>query len=71
MSPMLYCHFSYDCVYCQESTQTVKFADGTTLIGIITNFDEFDYRDQVKKRISWWNENNMELNAKKRLWILR
>ena len=53
MSPMLYSHFSYDCVYCHESTQTVKFADGTTLLGLITNFDESDYRNQMKKLISW------------------
>ncbi|KAK2182348.1 hypothetical protein NP493_358g05019 [Ridgeia piscesae] len=65
LSPMLYSLFTYDCVSCHESSQILTFADDTTLLGLITNSDESEYRDQVKNLISWCSENNLELNANK------
>ena len=65
MSPMLYCLFKYDCVSCHESTQILTFADYTTVLGLITNSDESEYRDQVNKLISWCCETNLELSVKK------
>ncbi len=35
------------------------------MIGLITNSDESEYRDQVNKLISWCNDNNLELNVNK------
>ena len=35
------------------------------MIGVITNSDESEYRDQVNKHISWCNDNNLELNVNK------
>ena len=32
---------------------------------IITNSDESEYRDQVYKLVSWFNDNNLELNVSK------
>ena len=46
-------------------TYVLKFADDTTVIGLITNSDESEYRDQVNKLISWCNDNNLELNVNK------
>ena len=46
-------------------TYILKFADDTTVIGLITNLDESEYRDQVNKLISWCNDNNLELNVNK------
>ena len=57
MSPMLYS--------CHVRTKILKFADDTTVIGLITNSDESEYRDQVNKLISWCNDNNLELNVNK------
>ena len=37
----------------------------TTVIGLITNSDESEFRDQVNKLISWCNDNNLELNVNK------
>ena len=43
----------------------LKFADDTTVMGLITNSDESEYRDQINKLISWCNDNNLELNVNK------
>ena len=60
LSPMLYSLFTYDCLSCHVCTIILKFADDTTVIGLITNSDESEYRDQVNKLISWCNDNNLE-----------
>ena len=65
LSPMLYSNFTYDCASCHKSTQILKFADDTTVLGLITNSDESECRDQVNKLINWCGENYLELNASK------
>ena len=65
LSPMLYSLFTYDYVFCHESTQILKFADDTTVLGLIANSDESGYRDQLNKLISWCSENNLDLNVNK------
>ena len=60
---MLYSLFTYDCLSCHVRTKILKFADDTTVIGLITNSDESKYRDQVNKLTSWCNDNNLELNV--------
>ena len=42
-----------------------KFADDTTVTGLITTSDESEHCDQVNKLISWCSENNLELNVNK------
>ena len=44
LSQMLYTLFTYDCVSCHESTQILKCAEDTTVLGLITNSDESEYR---------------------------
>ena len=61
----LYSNFTYDCASCHKSTQILKFADDTTVLGLITNSDESECRDQVNKLINWCGENYLELNASK------
>ena len=46
-------------------TYVLKFADDTTVIGLIKMYDESEYRDQVNKHINWCNDNNLELNVNK------
>ena len=60
---MLYSVFTHDCLSCHVGTKIPKFADDITVIGLITNPDESEYRDQVNKLISWCNDNNLECNA--------
>ena len=62
---MLYYLFTHDCLFCHVRTKILKFTDDTTVIGLITNSDESEYRDQVNKLISWCNDNNLELNVNK------
>ena len=57
LSPMLYSLFTYDCAACHKCTQILKFADDTTVIGLIMNSVESEYRDQVNKLINRCGEN--------------
>ncbi|KAI4900481.1 hypothetical protein NFI96_003966 [Prochilodus magdalenae] len=47
LSPLLYTLFTYDCVASQSNTSIIKFADDTTVIGLITGGDETAYRREV------------------------
>ena len=38
--PLLYCLFTYDCTARQDSNTIIKFADDTTVVGLITDNDE-------------------------------
>ena len=62
---MLYSLFTHDCLSCHVHTKILKFSDDTTVIGLITNSDESEYREQVNKLISWCNDKNLELNISK------
>ena len=43
----------------------VKFADDTTVDGLIHNSDERAYRDGVQELVEWFKMNNLELNVAK------
>ena len=40
LSPLLYSLFTHDCVATHASNSVIKFADDTTVVGLITNNDE-------------------------------
>ncbi|KAK7877923.1 hypothetical protein WMY93_031452 [Mugilogobius chulae] len=65
LSPLLYSLFTYDCTARHSSNTILKFADDTTILGLITNNDESAYRDEVKSLTSWCQENNLSLNVSK------
>ena len=44
----------------------MKFTDDTLVVGLITNSDESEYRDQVNELFRWSSENNLVLNINKR-----
>ncbi|XP_077979368.1 uncharacterized protein LOC144434757 [Glandiceps talaboti] len=56
--------FTHDCVTVSDNNFIIKFADDTTVGGLITN-DETSYRNEVNSIITWCSENNLELNVKK------
>jgi len=62
---MLYSILTYDCVALYENTVVVKFADDTTVCGLISQNDETNYRAQVESTVSWCSENNLTLNVAK------
>lgn len=47
LSPMLYSLFTHDCVSAESNCIVLKFADDTTVSGLILNGDERAYRAQV------------------------
>ena len=65
LSPLLYSLFTNDCVSHNESVKLVKFADDTTVIGLIKNGNEVIYRSEVAWLVDWCSNNNLELNIKK------
>jgi hypothetical protein len=48
-----------------SSNSIIKFADDTTVIGLITNVDDTAYREEVSALGVWCQENNLSLNVHK------
>ncbi len=48
-----------------SSNIIVKFADDTTVIGLITDNDEMAYREEVSTLTKWCQENHLSLNIDK------
>ena len=47
LSPLLYSLFTHDCMARHDSNTIIKFADDTTVVGLIN--DETAYREEVRK----------------------
>ncbi|KAM7379021.1 hypothetical protein PAMP_017842 [Pampus punctatissimus] len=65
LSPLLYSLFTFDCTPVHGSNSIIKFADDTTVIGLIRNNDEADYREEVQHLAAWCADNNLTLNTRK------
>ena len=65
LSPFLYSIFTSDCKPVYGSNSIVKFADDTTVIGLISNNDETAYREEIQHLATWCTENNLLLNTTK------
>ncbi|KAK3509415.1 hypothetical protein QTP70_034170 [Hemibagrus guttatus] len=50
---------------CLPSKQLLKFADDTTVIGLIQDGDESAYRQEIEQLAAWCSLNNLELNTLK------
>ncbi|XP_072769512.1 uncharacterized protein [Nerophis lumbriciformis] len=59
LSPLLYCLYTHDCSPAHSDNLTVKFADDTTVVGLISRGDEAAYREEVLKLTAWSSENNL------------
>ncbi|KAK0133677.1 hypothetical protein N1851_030812 [Merluccius polli] len=62
---LLYCLYTHDCCSTHNNNLIVKFADNTTVVGLIPKGDEAAYREEVLKLAAWCSENNLALNTKK------
>ena len=62
---LLYSLFTHDCVATHASNSIIKFADDTTVVGLITNNDKMAYREEVRALGVWCQENNLTLNVNK------
>jgi hypothetical protein len=65
LSPLLYSLFTHDCVAMHASNSIIKFADDITVVGLITNNYKTTYREEVRARRVWCQENNLTLNVNK------
>ncbi len=65
LSPLLFSLYTNDCTSKDPSVKLLKFADDTTLIGLIQDVDETAYRQEVKELAVWCSLNNLELNMLK------
>uniref|UniRef100_A0A1A8EWU0 Reverse transcriptase domain-containing protein n=1 Tax=Nothobranchius korthausae TaxID=1143690 RepID=A0A1A8EWU0_9TELE len=65
LSPLLYSLYTHDCSPTHNNTLIIKFADDTTVVGLISKGDEAEYREEVLKLAAWCSENNLSLNTRK------
>ncbi|KAI3351413.1 hypothetical protein L3Q82_020265, partial [Scortum barcoo] len=62
---VLYSLFTHDCVASHKDKTILKFADDTTVIGLISGGDETAYRREVASLVKWCDSNNLSLNTDK------
>ena len=62
LSPLLNSLFTHDCVTTHTSNSVNKYAEDTTLLGLIKNIDQTAYREEVRALME---ENNLSLKVKK------
>ncbi len=65
LSPLLYSLYTHDCTATHSSNVIIKFADDTTVIGLITDNDETANREEVSTLTKWCQENHLSLNIDK------
>ncbi|KAK3512236.1 hypothetical protein QTP70_001090 [Hemibagrus guttatus] len=65
LSPLLFSLYTNDCTSTDPSVKLLKFADDTTVIGLIQDGDESAYRQEVEQLSPWCSLNNLDLNTLK------
>ena len=65
LSPLLFSLYTNSCVSLHPSVKLLKFADDTTVVGLISKGDETAYRGEIERLRCWCSNNNLELNALK------
>lgn len=65
LSPLLFTLLTHDCTATYSNNHIVKFADDTTLVGLITKGDKTQYRLEVDHLTTWCRDNNLLLNVSK------
>ncbi len=70
LSPLLFSLYTNDCTSKDPSVKLLKFADDTTVIGLIKDGDESAYRQEVEQLAVWCSLNNLELNTLKTVEVI-
>ncbi|KAK3553996.1 hypothetical protein QTP70_019109, partial [Hemibagrus guttatus] len=65
LSSLLFSLYTNDCTSTDPSVKLLKFADDTTVIGLIQDGDESAYRQEVEQLAAWCSLSNLELNTLK------
>lgn len=63
LSPLLYTLYTHDCTPTHLNNAIVKFADDTTVAGLISGGDETAYKEEAKRLSAWCSMNNLILNT--------
>jgi hypothetical protein len=63
LSPLLYSLFTHDCTARHDSNTIIKFADDTSVVGLITDKDETAYREEIRDLAVWCQDKNLSLNV--------
>ena len=63
LSPLLFSLYTNSYTSSHQSVKLLKFADDTTLIGLISDGDESAYRWEADHLVTWCHRNNLVLNA--------
>ena len=61
LSPLLFTWMTHNCVPSSATNHIVKFADDTTVVGLIRDNDDME----VEQLVDWCRENNLILNVDK------
>ena len=64
-SPVFFTAYTNDIVSHSPRCRIIKYADDTVCLGLISNLDETEYRQEINLLDVWCNENNLLLNAEK------
>ena len=62
LSPLLYSLLTHDCAPVYGSNAIIKFADDTTVVGLIRDEDKTAYRDEVQ-HLTTWCKNKITWNS--------
>ncbi|XP_060716983.1 uncharacterized protein LOC132839820 isoform X2 [Tachysurus vachellii] len=65
LSPLLFTLLTHDCAAMHRSNHIIKFADDTTVVGLISKNNETAYREEVQQLTAWCRTNNLSLNVDK------
>ncbi|KAK3559123.1 hypothetical protein QTP86_005037 [Hemibagrus guttatus] len=65
LSPLLFTLLNHDYAAMHSSNHIIKFADDTTVVGLISKNDESAYREEVQHLTAWCKANNLSLNVEK------
>lgn len=65
LSPVLYTLYTHNCAAIHSSNTLIKFADDTTIAGLISNNSEAPYREVVQTLAVWCSDNHLNLNTRK------
>ncbi|KAK3515427.1 hypothetical protein QTP70_019918, partial [Hemibagrus guttatus] len=73
LSPLLFSLYTNGCTSGHQSVKLLKFADDTTLIGLISDGDELAYRGTTNTKELKWEQNIRSLTkkAQQRMYFLR
>ena len=63
LSALLYSLLTHDYMARHDSNTIIKFADDTTVVGLITDNDETVYREEVRDLAMWCQDNNLSINV--------